>query len=376
MLSISEYREAEAHNISSISSWVYSSIHNLDIFQSAGFPVRIERLKNLSLIIDSMHENRFERYMKELNGLKTDEFEQIIDALEKFVELQITHLGEETCRVPITTFLSAFTLTQKLKAIIKNQNHARIFEIGPGCGYQSYFISNEQNVSLYAQTEAAESFYILQSLVNASAFGTSFKNEAIIEKANPDFFYNKSAITADTANYISVNKSKKCIQYPWWNYGKAVKLEQFNVVTSNANLLEFSPGALDNYLEFSSTILDDDGLFLAQCTGSSEKRNHSYLAEKLESHGYSVLFFSVIGKTIDKSHIPNSKFKLEPHHPTVFNLLLCKNTHSEEKFRYHKLNSQGANFTDTKVVAEAFFGRSTGNTYTKEDFLKALEERF
>ena len=105
MFSINEYRDSEKHHLSSIDSYVFSSMHNLDLFQSMGFPVRIERLRNLSLIIDSMQQNRFDRYMKELNGLHQNEFHLIVSALTKFAKLQSINFGDWECRLPITTFL-------------------------------------------------------------------------------------------------------------------------------------------------------------------------------------------------------------------------------------------------------------------------------
>ena len=259
--------------------------------------------------------------------------------------------------------------------MIEGNKSAKIFEIGAGCGYQSYFLAEEDNIQLYARTEAAESYYILQSMVNSSAYGVHFKNEAYLEKAVSNFFYNKSARMAEDPVFISIPQKIRCIQYPWWAYGKATENAPFDVVTSNANLLEFTPDALDNYLEFSSEILKKDGLLLAQCCGSNAKRSFEYLKDKLIEHNYSVLFFSTVGQTIDASHIPNSKLNLNPHHPTVYNLLLSKNVHENINFRNIELNLQGANYTDTDFIARAFFGRSKNKVYTKNDFINAVEEQ-
>ncbi|MCP6726327.1 hypothetical protein NL526_30170, partial [Klebsiella pneumoniae] len=60
----------------------------------------------------------------------------------------------------------------------------------------------------------------------------------------------------------------RCFHYPWWTLGTLhERVGRYDVVTSNANLNEFTRNALYEYLTIFSRVMKDDGIFLIQCTG-------------------------------------------------------------------------------------------------------------
>ena len=69
MIDPATYRASELLAKSMSPHWRIAQTHNLDHFERAGFPVRISSVREIGPIVDSMQENRFDSYMRELDGL-------------------------------------------------------------------------------------------------------------------------------------------------------------------------------------------------------------------------------------------------------------------------------------------------------------------
>src|SRR6266852_9063075 len=72
MLDANAYRANETNAKRAIADWRLSNINDPYIFQNQGFPVRADSFLDLAQILDTMQEDRFDYYLKELGGF-TDE---------------------------------------------------------------------------------------------------------------------------------------------------------------------------------------------------------------------------------------------------------------------------------------------------------------
>lgn len=385
MLDPQMYKSNEKLAKSLIPSWRVSQPHNLDHFEKAGFPVRISSYAELGQILDTMQEKRFDKYMQELGGLSVDEFDEIIQVCLSFVKFQIVHFPYIKPILPISTLLSVFVLKKKIFSA--NQNTKSILEIGPGCGYISFFLEKIHSLSDYSQIEACESFYILQNLVNVHIFGSHFNEMAMQRNALPivDFFMNERA-DSEFSPKLNLGKiNYKANHYPWWWIGELLSSsKKYDVVTSNANLLEFNGNALDDYLSLIHEVLEPEGIFLVQCTGYPANGSVESLMNKLYEKEFAPLFFVKEG---EKIKAPNIAKKTNQNNPkdyymdcTVFttnNVLMVKNSHPLFK-KYYNLNNYHFGFVaDENIIADIYFKRKLDSRqYTIQNFVESTQVAF
>ena len=292
MLDPQTYRTSEQLAKSLIPSWRVSQIHNVDLFERVGFPVRINSVRELGQIVDTMQENRFERYMAELGGLSDAEYSLILGACKDVVRFQLSYLPHRPPVLPISTLLSAFAIYKKLQGAIPD--FRSVLEIGPGCGYVSFFLKHHAALANYSQIEACESFYIFQNLVNLYCFGPRLDERALPpENLNAlDYFTNTRAELEMSPGIRVADPAPLCTHYPWWRIGELVTRNiKFDVVTSNANLLEFNPPALDDYLSLMHQTLKPEGVFMVQCTGFEASGTPESLLDKIHKKGFAPLMF-------------------------------------------------------------------------------------
>jgi hypothetical protein len=266
-MDIGSYRLNERLANASIPSWRLKAIHGAHVFASAGFPMHIESTDELLNLLDTMQENRFDSFINELGGLDDAEQAAFVEALADYcLFFRINFPGKEAL-MPLSTMIAHFTLAKKLRGL----GARRILEIGPGCGYLSFFLKDWNGLEKYCQIETAESFYLLQNLVNKYVFGHQFR-----ECAQGDWAGQAASPIVSTAAFqgahveisqrIALSLPARCWHYPWWRLGELVE-QRFDVVTSNANLNEFSRGAFDQYVWLIDRVLAPEGCMLVQCPG-------------------------------------------------------------------------------------------------------------
>jgi SAM-dependent methyltransferase len=268
MLDIASYRMGEAAAKRLITSWRYAQIHHVEHFEKTGFPVRVNSVAELGQMLDAMQDNRFEWYMGEMGGLTQEELDIVVRASEDAVRFQLMFLPKLTPVIPLATLMSCFMIYKNVTA--HNPKLASILEIGPGCGYLSLFLKNLPTLRDYSQIEACESFYLLQNLINMFSFGIRFHETAFPEFADASVqcFANERHHIERSFYVEGVQRSVTCTHYPWWRIGEIMNTEKkFDVITSNANLLEFHPWALEDYLTLIERALAPNGIFYVQCTG-------------------------------------------------------------------------------------------------------------
>ena len=320
--------------------------------------------------------------MNELGGLTEEEFASVVNACRDAVLFQLSYLPHWKAVLPISTLMSAYALFKKMKGI--NPQFQSVLEIGPGCGYVSFFLRNHGALANYSQIEACESFYILQNLVNHDCFGHRMDERASLSVDTPvvDYFVNNRPDMEFSPKMRLGKIPPLATHYPWWRIGEIVSQDRkFDIVTSNANLLEFNVPALDDYLTLMHKSLKPDGAFLVQCTGFTASGTVEQLLGKIHDKGFAPLMFvkehepasfpaggkpSLIER-LTGSRMDGLKF-------TTNNAIFVKAGHPLFDKYYDRKNYHTHFVAPEAVVSSAFFERPSGRkTYSINDFLVATE---
>jgi hypothetical protein len=314
-MDIGSYRLNERLARAAIPSWRLKAIQGAHVFRQVGFPTEVESTDELANLLDTMHENQFDAFMTELNGMSDDEIGILLDALVDYCRFFRVHFPGPEAPIPLSTMIAHQAIAMKLRGLGMAR---RILEIGPGCGYLSFFLARWSGLENYAQIESAESFYILQNLINKYVFGHRFRDHA-----QADWGANAARIgkLASEVAYLevptrmAVNFSAVCNHYPWWRVDELAE-QQFDVVTSNANVTEFSEGAFKQYVRMIDRCLSLDGCLFIQCFGGGTLDPMTILRSLVGIRLVPVVgMVPVGGQTILGKHfvLPNFLFVRERH---------------------------------------------------------------
>lgn len=248
-MDIASYRRAEALARQSATSWRLEQAHYPVTFAALGFPIRVESTADLLQLTDMFQEGRAERYQAECGGLSAEDFEGICKALTGWARWAAQTFHVKRAPLPLDTMLSAWALFEKFCRWVPDFDN--VLEIGPGCGYLAWFM-RRRPATRYVQVEATESLYHLQALVNARCFGRAVKDFA--------------AMTPNTEGLEISSVGAQCHHVPWWAIDEARK-RPYDIITSNANLREFSAAALAQYAKLIGDTLTAHGALIVQCLG-------------------------------------------------------------------------------------------------------------
>lgn len=388
MLDSATYRTSERLAKSRLPAWQIAQTHNVDHFEKVGFPVRIDSIQELGPLLDTMQENRFDKYMRELGGLTAEEYGTVLDACRHAVEFQLRFFPSREPVLPASTLLSVFCLYKKLLGV--DQNFRSVLEIGPGCGYLSYFLRDHGSLQSYSQIEACESFYILQNLVNLHCFGSNVDERAFVPQDTVlgDYFTTPNAVTEFAPPVRVPRERARCTHYPWWRIGELISRDiKFQIVTSNANLLEFSHAALGDYLALIQQVLMPSGAFLVQCMGYPSHGSIQSLLEQLHACGFALLAMPqediVTGPPrLDQrsdllAHLRGKGAASDPVVFTVNNALLVKAGHPLFE-KYREAHNYRLQFIgDEALVNSVFFARpSNRKMYALNQLVEDTERSF
>lgn len=361
------YEISEQLAMQTLHNWRFAQAQAPHIFQTAGFPIRVDTTQDLYQLLDTMQEYRFERYMNELNGLKDGEIELLVDILVDHCLFQKSVFPARVPQLALATILAHFALFKKIEA---TGDFARTLELGPGCGYLSYFMKRYDGLEKFVQTESAQSFYVLQNKLLHHLFGPAFHDHAYLDYAN----LKKTAIPTtkmvaqNTASNFGFNENQLGVDfvlpavaehYPWWQVG-LMESHEFDLVTSNANLQEFRPEALRIYLDLIHKTLKPEGLFLVQCLGSPVKMKLDELFQQICEANFAVVMMVPDG--------PSARGK----DFVVWNALFVRDGHPlHEKF--YSTDLSVPKIPDNEdIVEKTFFPERSNTTRLDKAELSAL----
>lgn len=371
MLDSEEYRAAESAAKAQLPSWWVAQTHHVDHFEREGFPVRPRCFSEIGQLLDTMQENRFSKFMAEIDGLSTADDALLKNAVRRCIEFQLIHFPRREPILPLSTMIASLVLYKKL--VSTEGERIKLLEVGPGCGYLSFFTYQDLKFREYTQIEAAESFYILQNRINNFLYGSSFV-EFAHQYVNSDFSFTRRS-DFEVAQTIKQDllRNTRCSHFPWWMLGViASRQEYYDVVTSNANLNEFRPDALKDYLTVFRKCMKDSGLFMVQCTGFPAHGDLSTLYDQLFNFGFRPLFVAesglvaknseagriIFGKKMEKSFMLNNLIMVQEGHPlfsTVNKREYFRNGFSVDHPMLHaiyRLNKEGRHISQDQYAEE------------------------
>lgn len=316
MLDPAQYTLAEQVARFSGASWRYSQAHAVEHFERSGFPVRVSSLGQLAQVLDTMQENRFDDYMAELGGFSADELADFLALCRRFVDFRTTYFRRIDTAVPFSSLIAFWVIYHKLRSL--HPGAQRILELGPGCGYLTLMMGQHDGLVDFSQAEAAQSFYLLQSLLARHVFTTGFDERAEVA---PDQipFADRPGDIETVYTLADAKPDARCAHYPWWRLGELAQ-KRFDLVTSNANLLEFSREALNDYLALIHQVLTPDGLFFAQCLGAPVNGTVVELLQRIKAANLAVVAFiparmTIRGPAGERSFALDNLIAVPPGHP-------------------------------------------------------------
>ena len=292
MLDPQTYRANELLAKSMIPHWRIAQTHNLDHFERAGFPVRISSVRELGPIIDTMQEKRFAKYMSELGGLSDAEYDMTLAACRDAVLFQMTFLPHREPVLPISTLLSALALYKKLCGVNEPSiRFSRSAQVAVTCRSSSSTIARSRTT---ARSRPAKASTSCRTWSISTASGTAATSAPCRTRTRREFdvFSQEGPVTELASKVRLKGLAPCCYHYPWWRIGELVSQDRrFDLVTSNANLLEFNPSALDDYLTLMQRVLSPAGALVVQCTGFPAQGTDEQLLDKMHAKGFAPLFF-------------------------------------------------------------------------------------
>jgi hypothetical protein len=376
MIEVQDYRLAERSARSVIGSWWLAETHIVDHFARVGFPVRIESLHEVGQLLDTMQEKRFERFLTELGGLSPADADQYLWALTEAVKFQLAHLPKRQPIVPFSTMLSSLALYKKIVGF--KPDVQTVLEVGPGCGYLSFFLSGHPSLKSYDQVEACESFYLLQSMINTFLFGHEFRELAIVPAKDEAIVVRKD-VEAPFLLSEDMLPPPRSVHFPWWKL-KALyaEKERYDVVTSNANLNEFTKNALQDYLTIFREVLKKDGIFLVQCTGFPAHGTLDTLFGALYEFRFAPLFCGLASENIPPRVSLSKNYAAcgcDKKSFVLNNLVMVREGHPLFASSYNRANYRHGYAADFQKISSIYASNVNGKTHSKQDLAPAVLTR-
>jgi len=298
MLDIEQYRMSESLARQDRRIWQQAKAHRLDVFEGAGFPVRVNSIAELDQIVGSMHSNdRYALLHDEIAGFDEADLRLFIAVLADFYAFYATMFPRPAVTLPLAEMIAHLAIYKMIRAY--NPRFRSVLEIGPGNGLLSFFMARHPGLDDYTQIEACESFYLLQSLINTHLFGPKFderaRPQALAAQAN--CYVGSGAVAVGEVTRqpelnptLPMQLAPCCHHVPWWRIGDIAEHgRRYDIATSNANMLECSSAALDDYIALMREVLADDGILYVQCFGSRVYRQIDEAILKLYDAGFRAL---------------------------------------------------------------------------------------
>ena len=79
-----------------------------------------------------------------MGGLRPSEIREMVGALSDFAAFHMTTFPGRNVQLPLSTSPSQLVIALKLRRL---QPRGQVLEVGAGCGYLSYFIANDPEIT-------------------------------------------------------------------------------------------------------------------------------------------------------------------------------------------------------------------------------------
>ena len=216
---VDKYNQAERAGRATISNMAIQSF-SLEVFNTLGYPCRIDDESELWRYHDSMQDGRFKRNLQLIGSYSEHEFDLITKTAKQVLGFSERHLpNRNSGKHALTRSLYQYQLLMKHRP---HDGPLRILEIGPGSGYLGLLLANDGHQ--YFAMDAAQALYLYQKKLWSDIYGADY------------FDYSDSPSRPDTA---------KVTHIPWWQLANlSIPIPDVDVVTINHALTEMHPQAV------------------------------------------------------------------------------------------------------------------------------------
>ncbi|CAB4659798.1 unannotated protein [freshwater metagenome] len=216
---VEKYNKAERAGRATVSNRAIESF-SLELWNTMGYPFKVDSESELWRYHDVMQEGRFNRNL-ELIGEYTDhEFDLVTKTAKQILAFSERHLPiRNSGKHALTRSLYQYQLLMKHRPC---DGPLRILEIGPGSGYLGLLLANDEHQ--YFAMDAAQAFYLYQKKLWSDLYGSDY------------FDYSESSSRPDSA---------KVTHIPWWQFANlSIPIPDVDLVTINHALCEMHPQAV------------------------------------------------------------------------------------------------------------------------------------
>ena len=254
---VDKYNQAERAGRATVSNRAIESF-SLEVFNTLGYPCRIDDESELWRYHDVMQEGRFKENLRLIGKYSEHEFDLVTKTANQILGFSERHLPiRNSGKHALTRSLYQYQLLMKHRP---HDGPLRILEIGPGSGYLGMLLANDGHQ--YFAMDAAQAFYLYQKKLWSDIYGADY------------FDYSESSSRPDTA---------KVTHIPWWQFANlSIPIPDVDVVTVNHALAEMHPQAVKTIFArlYSAWGDTDKNLVLAEALGYDYfKRKDSMFAD-------------------------------------------------------------------------------------------------
>ena len=216
---VEQYNQAERAGRATVSNRAIESF-SLEVFDTLGYPCRIDDESELWRYHDVMQEGRFKENLRLIGKYSEHEFDLVTKTANQILGFSERHLPiRNSGKHALTRSLYQYQL------LMKHRPHGRplrILEIGPGSGYLGMLLANDGHQ--YFAMDAAQAFYLYQKKIWSDIYGADY------------FDYSESSSRPDTT---------KATHIPWWQFANlSIPIPDVDFVTINHALAEMHPQAV------------------------------------------------------------------------------------------------------------------------------------
>lgn len=297
MIDGATYRNAKQLAKRHLAHWHLAQTHTVCFEGPSEFPQGVDSLMDLYPILDTMQEGRYEGFVREAGGFTQSEILSLLQSLGDYVLMHRIHFPHRAIRIPLATMASALMIVRKLERYLPEAE--AILEIGPGCGATFFMLRGLGSLKRFASVEASEAYYLLQSLVGSYCFGVRFEERAYPRGEESAAHPFSVAVDTSAVPLLEFSPEPLAVHFPWWHLGElAQEVDRFDAVLANANLMEFSSMALQDYAALIQRVLRPEGILLSQCLGGEVHRREHELLDFMYAKGFGALALMHPGDTL------------------------------------------------------------------------------
>lgn len=285
-MDIGTYNHLDLAARATLSSWTHESVFAPVTFERTGFPTRISHIGQIRSLLAGMHgASRIQNYLEELGGLRPDDVVQLKAAVSLYCRWYRTVFPSRSGYMPLSDILAQYIAYTKFKSL---PSHGRILEVGPGYGFTSLFVAQDQAIQAYDAIEIAQPLYVIQSLLNSTCFGERFCNAALDQGDDSPFHDFDDGRDGGVRFRYHYDRSFRCTLFPWWMIETPFS-RTYDVIMANAIVAEMTGAALSYYLPKWHAALADDGCLLIQDLGQVTTRKPEEVLQRFAAAGFRAL---------------------------------------------------------------------------------------